>query len=110
MDVGENKKRKIGDPEGFCALWAIWYVDMRLTYKDISRNELVKILLRTMKSTNVSFRNMIRNYGKNIIDIRDNILNRSEMNINDWLNDQYTDIQINTVMTQLNKEIEDIIK
>ena len=110
MDVGENKKRKIGDPEGFCALWAIWYVDMRLTYKDISRNELVKILLRTMKSTNVSFRNMIRNYGKNIIDIRDNILNRSEMNINDWLNDQYTDIQIDTVMTQLNKEIEDIIK
>lgn len=109
IDVSENKKRKIGDPEGFCALWSIWYVDMRLTYKDTDRKELVKMLLKTIKSKNISFRNMIRNYGKNIIDIRDNILKKSEMNINDWINDQYTDMQISSVMTQLNKEIENII-
>lgn len=106
MDIGENKKRRIGDPIGFCALWCIWYVDMRITYKEINRKELVKILLKVIRSQNISFRNMIRNYGKFITNARDKILKSSEMDINDWLNDQYTDIQINSVMNQLNEEIE----
>jgi len=33
LDIFESNRKKIGDPGGFCALWAIWYVDMRLTYK-----------------------------------------------------------------------------
>jgi hypothetical protein len=106
MDIGENKKRRIGDPIGFCALWCIWYVDMRLTYREINRKDLVKILLKIIRSQNISFRNMIRNYGKFITDARDTILRSSKMDINDWLNDQYTDVQINTVMNQLNQEIE----
>lgn len=105
MDIGENKKRKIGDPLGFCALWCIWYVDMRLTYKDITRENLIKILVKTIRSQNISFRNMIRNYGKNITIARDLILKKSNMDINDWLNDQYTDVQINSVMNNLNSEI-----
>jgi ankyrin repeat protein len=110
LDISEGKRKKIGDPEGFCALWSTWYVDMRLTYKDVDRNELVKMLLKAIKSQNISFKNMIRNYGKNIIDIRDNIFKKSEMNINDWLNDQYTDVQINSIMNELNSYIDQIIK
>lgn len=110
MDISENKKRKIGDPSGFCALWCIWYVDMRLTYSDMTRNELIDMLMNTIRSKNISYRNMIRNYGKNIIDIRDRILQKSKMDINDWLNDQYTDAQISSVMSVLNGEIETIIK
>jgi hypothetical protein len=106
MDISENKKKKIGDPLGFCALWCIWYVDMRLTYRDFDRKKLVEILMKTVKSQNISFRNLIRNYGKYIIDTRDKILLNSQMDINDWLNDQYTDVQINTVMNQLNNEID----
>jgi len=30
------------------------------------------------------------------------------MDINDWLNDEYTDNQINTIMTQLTNEIQKI--
>jgi hypothetical protein len=108
MDISENKKRKIGDPSGFCALWCIWYVDMRLTYSDMSRNELVDMLMSTIRSKNISYRNMIRNYGKNIMEIRDKILQKSKMDINDWLNDQYTDTQVNSVMSVLNNEIENV--
>jgi ankyrin repeat protein len=108
MDVNEPKKKKIGDPIGWCALWVVWYVDQRLTYKDIDRKELVFSLLKLIRSKNISFKNMIRNYGKNIIEIRDNILRNSEMNINDWLNDQYTDRQINSVMLSLNKELDEL--
>jgi hypothetical protein len=110
LDITENKKRKIGDPEGFCALWSMWYVDMRITYKDMNRDDLVKMLIRSIKSKNISFRNMIRNYGRNIIKIRDDILKKSDMNINDWLNDQYTDVQINSIMVQLNAQVEQVIK
>lgn len=105
FDVGEPKKRKIGDPMGFCALWCIWYVDMRITYRSFDRKKIVDILIRTIKSQNISFRNMVRNYGIHIIELRDNLLKNSKMDINDWLNDQYTDVQIDSVLDQLNKEI-----
>ncbi len=74
---------------------------MRLTYADISRNELVKLLINVIKSQNISFRNMIRNYGKQIMEERDKILQKSQMDINDWINDQYTDVQIDGVMNEL---------
>ena len=108
FDAIENKKRKIGDPEGYCALWSIWYTDMRLTYKDYDRKKLVKLLLKIIKLNNISFKNMIRNYGKNIIDIRDDILKKSNLDINDWLNDQFTDLQVNNVLNNLIVEIESI--
>ena len=106
MDINEPKKKKIGDPIGWCALWVIWYVDQRLTYKDVPRKELVNALLRNIREQGISFKNLIRNYGRNIIDVRDTILKNSEMNINDWLNDQYTDKQINSVMNALNMELD----
>ena len=101
LNLIENKKREIGDPEGYCALWSIWYTDMRLTYKDYDRKKLVKLLLKIIKLNNISFKNMIRNYGKNIIDIRDDILKKSNLDINDWLNDQFTDLQVNNVLNNL---------
>lgn len=110
LDVTENNKKKIGDPSGFCALWSIWYVDMRLTHKTLTRNKLVKKLIKTIKTQNMSFKNMIRNYGKNIVDIRDAILSKVGMDINDWLNDQYTDIQINSIIERLTSDIENIKK
>ena len=109
FDVIEQKKKKIGDPMGFCALWCIWYVDMRLTYRSYDRKKIVDILIKKIKSENISFRNMVRNYGIHIIELRDNILKKSKMDINDWLNDQYTDIQINSVLKTLNNEIDIII-
>lgn len=110
FDSSEVKKKKIGDPMGFCALWCIWYVDMRLTYRNIDRKKLVDILIRKIKSQNISFKNMVRNYGENIINIRDRILLSSKMDINDWQNDQYTDIQINSVLDKLIEEIETVTK
>ena len=41
------------------------------------------------KINNISIRQLIRNYSKNITDIRDSYLNKHNININDWLNDNY---------------------
>jgi hypothetical protein len=81
---------------------------MRLTYSDFTRNNLVKILIDNLRKSNISFRNMIRNYAQNIIKLRDALLNKSDMDINDWQNDQYTDVQINSIMSELVNKIKKI--
>jgi len=108
MDIFENNKKRIGDPGGFCALWAIWYVDMRLKYKDINCKDLIEILIRSIRTQNVSVKNMIRNYAKNIIELRDKIFKNVGIDINDWLNDMYLDTQINGIIEQIQNEILDI--
>lgn len=109
LDIYERKRKKIGDPGGFCALWTIWYIDMRLSNKDIDRKVLVNKMIQTIKSQNISFKNLIRNYARNIIDIRDRILNKAQLDINDWLNDQYTDSQIDIILKEITREVSQLI-
>jgi ankyrin repeat protein len=105
FDIAETKKKKIGDPGGFCALWSIWYVDMRILYSDIPRDKIVNILLQAIKEKNLSFRELIRNYSIDIIKIRDLVLNKNGLDINDWLMEQITDEQMNSIITDIIGEI-----
>lgn len=99
-DISEHTFH-IGDPGGFCALWSIWYVDMRLTYKSVDRKVLVNTLLKNMKKNNVSFKNTIRNYSVNVVKIRDEVLNSAEIDINRWINKQYDNDQLIQVIKKL---------
>ena len=105
FDSYESSCRRIGDPKGFCALWSIWYTDMRLKYPDLDRKTLVKEIIRNIKNSNISFKNMIRNYSRDIIEMRDLVLKKASININDWLNDQYNDKQMKIVLDELKKII-----
>ncbi|ATZ80688.1 ankyrin repeat/calcium channel domain-containing protein [Bodo saltans virus] len=89
FDIVDKQHKKIGDPIGFCALWSIWYVDMRLSYHQIPRDKLVKILISIIKKENLSFKNVIRNYSADIVNIRDDLLKKSNLDINDWINNNY---------------------
>ena len=90
LDTIETKKNKyIGDPNGFCASWCLWYVDNRIFHDDIDRKYLIKKLLNYSKINNITIRQLIRNYSKHITDVRDGYLNKQKKNINDWLNDNY---------------------
>jgi ankyrin repeat protein len=105
MDSQEEHKRRIGDPGGFCALWSIWYVDQRLTYYTYDRKTLVKELFKNIKVQSISYRNMIRNYSRNIIKQRDELLKIIDIDINDWLNENYTYTQLDKFNAALNLEI-----
>lgn len=109
IETIERKKTKIGDPEGFCALWSIWYVDMRITYEDIPRKKLVKKLIKSLKLNRMSFRDMIRNYSKDIEILRDDILDKSNLTINNWINDQYTEDQVVEIIKNVTLLIEKYI-
>ena len=104
FDVLEGSEY-IADPGGFCALWSIWYVDQRLLYSDVNRRSLIKKLIKSIKIKNISFKKIIRNYSKDIIDIRDRVLNKIGLTINNWINDEYTQKQFD----ELTREISNII-
>lgn len=105
FDSKEYATPKIGDPRGFCAAWAIWYTEQRLTYSDINRKNLVKVILNTMRTSKISFKNFIRNYSKNITDLRDDILTKTGVTINDLLNDQQTVNQVEKITQEVMKLI-----
>ena len=110
LDIYETKKKKIGDPGGFCALWAVWYVDMRLTYRNLSPEKLVKKLVKSIRTNNISIKNMIRNYAVHIIKSRDEILQSAGLDINNWLNDEYSNEDLDKVIEQIKEKIYAIIK
>ena len=96
FEMMENEKcTRIGDPNGFCAVWCVWWSDMRLKYPEIEIERLVRKLLNTIREDGISFKDLIRNYSKNITDIRDKTLKRINIDINDWYNDKYSDEQVN---------------
>lgn len=110
FDAYEAKTQKIGDPGGFCALWSIWYTDMRLSYPDIDRVSLVNKLLKEIKRKNISFKNLIRNYSTNITKMRDAIFQKAGITINDWLNDQVSETQYNLIILEITNLLNKLLK
>lgn len=84
----------IGDPSGFCSLWTIWYIYMRMKYKDYSREKLVKYLINTVKQNNIYFKDIVRSFSKIVIDFRDKIFSKIGIDINVWRNEQTNTDQI----------------
>lgn len=87
IEINELKSDYIGDPNGFCALWCIWWIDMRISNPNISRNKLVKQLNKELINNKLSYKKLIRDYSQYIINIRDKIFIRANTNINEWIND-----------------------
>lgn len=80
----------IGDPNGFCTLWCIWYLDYKLEYVDLTSDTLVKKLIENIRFNSLSFRNVIRNYSKKITDLRDKYLDLCGFTINDYISKKLT--------------------
>ena len=76
----------IGDPEGFCLLWCIWYADNRIKYSTLSAKKLIEYLLAEIRMKHLFFRTLIRNYSKQITDYRDSGLSIFGYTINDYVN------------------------
>ena len=89
-NIESSRNKKIGDPGGFCAAWCLFYVTNRLKYQSLPPGRLVKQLITHIKYNNLSFKNIIRNFSKYINDYRDNILSKFKLDINEWINNQYT--------------------
>ncbi len=96
-----NVNKNIGDPNGFCTLWTIWYLDYRLQYFDKQPQQIVKNLIRQIKINNYSFRTIIRNYSKNITDLRDAYLSKIHRNINEYLNNKFDKHELKKLLIEI---------
>lgn len=105
MDTNDRKNKKIGDPGGFCAIWTVWYIDMRVTHSDIPRKSLISKIIKHVKLHNMSFKNLIRNYTRHIVLLRDEYLLKANIDINDWINDNISSKQALIVVQELQKNI-----
>ena len=84
----EEHNDNIGDVDGFCQIWTIWYLDNRIRYADYDAKFLVRTLLKEIRLSDKPFRNIIRDYTFNITKLRDNYLHEIGKNINDYRNNK----------------------
>jgi len=104
----ETKKCKIGDPNGFCGVWCIWWVYQRLLNINNDKLTIENIainLINHIKIDNISFKSIIRNFSKKITEIRDTFLKKYLIDINDWILGNYDD----EILNKLEKDIFKII-
>ena len=108
-DLETPKCKKIGDPNGFCAVWCIWWVYQRMLNIDNNKlnvynfaSEFIKII----KFDNKSFKSIIRNFSKRITQLRDSYLKKYNLDINDWIVSNYSD----EILNNMEKEIFNNIK
>lgn len=99
--IEANVNKNIGDPNGFCTLWTIWYFDYRLKYHDRHPRSISKNLIKEIKTKNYSFRTIIRNYSKHITDLRDHYLSLINRNVNDYLNNKLSKEEIKKLLVEI---------
>ena len=86
----EENKKQLGDPGGFCSSWSLWYCSLVLKYPDIKRDKLINKIIYNIKKNQLSFKDIIRNFTLKIIKFRDIVLENTNIDINDWINNNYT--------------------
>jgi len=95
----ENERcKKLSDPNGFCAVWCVWWVYQRMlniNNKEILITNFANELIKIIKFDNNSFKNIIRNFSKKITDIRDKLLTTINKDINDWITRNYNEEDLN---------------
>jgi len=103
-NINENKCKRIGDPNGFCGIWCIWWVYQKLKHTQIDSSTLSLELIKELKLKNISFKNYIRNFSKNITDLRDHYLKEYKLDINDWIVGNYDDNILKKIDQEICKE------
>lgn len=101
----DSNSSHIGDPSGFCSVWSVWYIDLRLTYFDINRSSLVNKMLKNIKKNNLSYKSLIRDYSFNISSLRDSVFSKFNLSINDWINERFTPQQFSSIISSISSLI-----
>ena len=70
------------DPGGYCAAWCIWYIEMRLRYSNLTREQLVSKINLKIKKLDTSVRELIRNYSEYLIRVSDKIMEKKGLDKN----------------------------
>ena len=103
-NINENKCKRIGDPNGFCGIWCIWWCYQKLKHPHIDSLKLANDLIKELKLKNINFKNYIRNFSKNVTDLRDTYLKKYKLDINDWIVGNYDNDVLEKIDTEICKQ------
>ena len=78
---------------------------MRVKYDMLDNKKLIIKLIQKIKKENIAFKSIVRNFAKKIVDLRDEILIESKLDINKWLNSNYEIAIYNDFIINLQKKI-----
>ena len=97
-EISDSEKyKKLGDPNGFCAVWCVWWAEQRIKNPSVKPNILFNKLLEKILLSQESFKNLIRNYSIHISSLRDSYLERYKLTIDDWMTNNYTSEDLNKI-------------
>jgi ankyrin repeat protein len=105
-NIEKEKCKRLGDPNGFCGVWCIWWVYHRIKNNKLDNITLVQMLIKNIKLENKSFKNLIRNFSYYITELRDKTLKKFNSDINDWIVNSVE----KSVIDSIEKEIFKMIK
>ena len=109
LEILETEKtKKIGDANGFCGVWCIWWVYQRMLNIDNTKIDIVNIaneIIKFIKFDNQSFKSIIRNFSKKITTLRDIYLKKYNIDINDWIVSNYSDEILNNLEKDIFKNL-----
>ena len=97
----DEKCKKLGDPNGFCAVWCIWWAHMKIKNKKITSNILINELIARIKLDNKSFKDIVRNFSQKITSIRDLYLEKYNLTIDDWMINNYSADDLNKIESDI---------
>jgi hypothetical protein len=100
-NFGDNTVKRIGDPNGFCGVWCIWWIYHKLKNLTINSKDLAIKLIKEIKFKNINFKILIRNFSKNISDLRDSFLIKYDLDINYFMAGNYNP----SILNNLEKDI-----
>nr|QFG73975.1 MAG: ankyrin repeat containing protein [Megaviridae environmental sample] len=66
-----NFERQNGDPGGFCTMWCIWYLELRLIHPTVPPKQLYADSIKKLLSFDQSLRDYIRDYSIMLTKIKD---------------------------------------
>ena len=72
VDTGISNKR-LSDPGGFCGVWGIWFINLRLKFPNLDTKTLLQKAENLIKNK-YNFRKFIRNYSQFLIQERKKML------------------------------------
>jgi ankyrin repeat protein len=81
--------KRIGDPNGFCGIWCVWWIYQRML--NINNNLNASDIILQIRYDSKSFKNIIRNFSHKVTSIRDIYLKEHNLDINDIINNNYDD-------------------
>ena len=105
LEIIEDSCRKYTDPNGFCGSWCIWWCYYKLKYIDQPSEILINKIINKIKREKIGFKNTIRNFSLLFTKERDTVLKYNNLDIDDFLNDNFTKKEFDNIVIEIKKYI-----